>query len=122
MDTALIVMGVAVPGGAPVFCYAQLRSVIAAGDYGPLTLPRSAAPANHRRVAVMKALEVVSWRRSLSDDELAAFRSGLSAGAVSLPDDCPIEPGKTITGETFPDTYILETSDYVPVAGAGGAD
>nr|WP_312448391.1 VPA1262 family N-terminal domain-containing protein [Brevundimonas naejangsanensis] len=119
MDTALIVMGVAVPGGAPVFCYAQLRSVIAAGDYGPLTLPRSAAPANHRRVAVMKALEVVSWRRRLSDDELAAFRSGLSAGAVSLPDDCPIEPGKTITGETFPDTYILETSDYVPVAGAG---
>lgn len=43
MDTALIVMGVAVPGGAAVFCYAQLRSVIAAGNYGPLTLPRSAA-------------------------------------------------------------------------------
>lgn len=51
MDTALIVMGVAVPGGVPVFCYAQLRSVIAAGDYGPLTLP---SPQPRRTIAASR--------------------------------------------------------------------
>ncbi len=121
MASSLCVIGVSAAGDAPVFCYAQVRSVRANDCYPPLNLPRAARAGTHvRRNQFTAGVELTFWERVLASNELTDILGDLRSGAIQLPADCPITAGKTLSGPTFPRLLIADQSAQpLLVSGAG---
>lgn len=121
MPLALTIFGVSTAGSQPVFCYGFLRPVRGAGDYQPPNLPRGLTANRITRTPLsgFQEVEVVAWDcifpTGLEETVLTQF----SAGKLTIPDECPIEPGRTVEGDLCPLSFIFDYPTWVRTSGTG---
>src|SRR5271166_1043794 len=99
MTLALTVFGFVAKGLDPTLCYVLLRTVRGSGAYPEPTLPRgTAVDGSSRSVVPGTPLELIVWDKFIPAAEEAGIQSAIDMGHLTLPAECPIAAGQTITG------------------------
>jgi hypothetical protein len=121
MTAALTVFGVCVPGGPPVFCYALLRPVLGVGDYPPPTLPAGLTATRLTRtpLAGFDAVDFLGWDCMVEGSQQQAILDALAGGRFSIPQECPVEPGREFIGALCEPSLIFEYPNWVRTSGTG---
>ena len=116
----LLVIGVARPGKAPIFCYAQLLDRTSDTPYPPPLLPKDIGSLELDLTPIADGrIEIHTWERRLTDDEVAEVEATLPEGRLRIPADCPIEGGRDLVGPNLPRSFPAEGAGSLPARGAG---
>lgn len=96
----LTVFGLQVPQSPAVFCYGFLRPLRGVGDYPPPTLPDGLNSMRTTRTALkdFAGVELVAWDRIIEEAEQEAVLQAFAQGRLWLLPECPVEPGRELTG------------------------
>lgn len=120
MPIALTVFGISIDSNDLKPCYVLLRTVRGPGEYPRPTLPRSAGiDCLHRTPVVDTALWVVTWDKILSKTEELAIQNEVDQGRLTIPAECPIGSGETITGLPFGPLIMDEQHQRARITGIG---
>ena len=121
MPIAVTIFGVAKRTAPAILCYAFFRLVRGPDDYPAPALPASAQMDGIRRMPIegFDGLDLVTWDKIFEESATGAIRAELDSGRFSVPQECPIEPGSSITGQPFGPIIIIESQDMVRASGAG---
>lgn len=118
----LLVIGVARPGAAPIFCYAQLLDRPRDTPYPAPLLPKDVGPLELNVTPIADGrIEIHTWERLLTEDEMAEVEAILPEGRLRIPTDCPIEGSRDLAGPNLPRSFPAEGADSLPARGAGVA-
>jgi len=121
MPMAITIFGIATEKNPAIFCYAFLRFVRGPGAYPAPVLPSSAQKDGIRRMPIEDAegLELVTWDKIFDDSAIDTIQAELDGGRFSVPQECPIDPGSSITGQAFGPVIIMESRDMFRATGTG---
>ena len=121
MPTAITIFGVAKGAAPSELCYAYMRLVRGPGAYPAPTLPSAAQKNGTRRIPIeeFEGLNLLTWDTILEDSASETLQAELNSGRFSIPQECPIEPGKLIPGQPFVPVIIMESHDMVRATGTG---
>ena len=64
-----------------------------------------------------EGLDLVTWEKIFDDSATDVIQAELDSGRFSVPQECPIEPGSSITGQPFGPVIIMESRDMFRAAG-----
>jgi hypothetical protein len=117
MPTAITLFGIADGTDPVVFVYGFSHLVRGAGAYPAPTLPSSAAANSIWRTPIgdVEGLHLVTWDTIFDDSVTDAILRELESGRFSIPRECPIEPGCSITGQPFGPVIVIRS--YLALAG-----
>ncbi|NDU90164.1 MAG: hypothetical protein G3I08_09875 [Ferrovum sp.] len=120
MPIALTIFGVAIDGLDPTLCYVLLRTVRGPGGYPAPTLPEDVAIDNFQSTTVPDStLTVITWDKVLSEAEEPALLCETDQGRLTIPVECPIGGGETITGLPFGPLIVEEKFQKSRISGVG---
>lgn len=122
MRQALMIVGVAAKGQRPIFCYAQIRPYRGNDRYPAPNLPKNTTSHDTTHLPSRQgSFSVLFWEHALTETEVAQFID-LSAGYLTVPENCPIGPSSMLEGPPFPKVFLNEEmAKPWPVEGAGVA-
>ena len=123
MPKALTIFGVGNPGEPAKFCYGQLQTIRGPGAF-PEPRPSSDAPPVNISVKPLElsGLQLTAWDATLDDAAWIALSTQFDAGAITIPAECPIEPGRVLGGPLYGPLIISEDQHRLNFSGAGRLD
>ncbi|WP_460130251.1 VPA1262 family N-terminal domain-containing protein [Pseudomonas sp. S3_A09] len=120
MSVAITVFGVSINLQNPIVCYVLLRSVRGSGAYPKPHLPSKLGDNEAYSTALPdSSATLLVWEKILSSEEEVFILSDMGCGQISIPDECPIAGGNTITGAPFGPLVIDEGAQRTSVTGVG---
>jgi hypothetical protein len=121
VPTAITIFGVANGADPAVFIYGFLHLVRGPGAYPAPTLPSSAHVDRIWRTPIedVEGIHLVTWDNIFDDSAADAILGELESGRFSVPQECPIEPGGSITGQPFGPIIVTESHDMFRATGTG---
>src|SRR5215470_12140245 len=121
MTIALTIFGIGAPGGTAVFCYAFLRTVRGPGNYPSRALPKDVGSARTTRLplAGIDRIELTGWDCAIEEAQEETILDAFAQGRFSIPSDCPIDPGRTLTGAPYEPALAFEAGTWARVGGTG---
>ena len=110
-----------VPQNPAVFCYGFLRTLRGVGDYPLPTLPDGLNSMRTTRTALtdFAGVELIAWDHMVEDAEQEAVLQAFAQGRPWLPPECPVEPGRELTGALCEPSILYEESSWTRISGTG---
>lgn len=101
-------------GQEACLAYALIRDVRGRGDYPAPVLPTGFDPAApvHQAIDGHPDIELIGWTTLLDQPHADAVLKGLSEGRFAVPEQSPIESGKTLSGGCCEVTILEEPDNH----------